>query len=233
MGNDSPALFTGAGSPDCDDPLLEAQRDDINNVENVFVVESAEGAGIPTGTWTVKVKAYEVNTDGNPNAVCRAVVLDPKNAAVGQANCEAAAGCQWDAVNEVCGDPTWDVVFALVATGGAVPAPGAVDGLTVGKNGNGTLQLSWNPDCGNATTYGVYRGGLNIGYSSIQSEPGLCAVSGQSTAVPEGPGAADFFLVVPNGLELEGSYGVDSTGEQRAPASRGCFPQAAVDECAS
>ena len=50
--------------------------------------------------------------------------------------------------------------------------------------------------------------------------------------VPEGPGAADFFLVVPNGLELEGSYGADSGGGLRVPSSTGCFPQAAIDECA-
>jgi len=234
-GTSSLALWTGAGgaalSPDCDDALLEADRDDINNVENVFIEESAPGASIAEGSWTVKIKAYEINTDGNPNENCRTVDLDT-NPAVSEANC-LAAGCQWDAVNETCGDSTWDSVFALVATGGAVTAPGGADGLTIAKNGGGTFQFSWNADCGNGANYGIYRGNISQGFGSARPMRGLCEVSGTSASVPEGSGSGYFYLVVPNGLELEGSYGNDSNGEQRAPSGRGCFPQAAVDECVS
>ncbi|MDX1388783.1 MAG: S8 family serine peptidase, partial [Acidobacteriota bacterium] len=202
-------------APDCDDPGLDPSRDAVNNVENVFVREESPGAGIASGTWTVRVKAHEVLTDGNPDDDCRGVDLDDPNADL---LC-AAQGCEWDEANEVCGDPEWDVVFGLVVTGGARLGPAAASALRVGKNGGGTLRLEWQPDCGGTATHGVYRGDLSAGYESIAPEPDRCEVGGNGTTIPEGPGAADFFVVVPNDGVIEGGYGAD-----RTPAPSGCFP---------
>jgi hypothetical protein len=108
---------------------------------------------------------------------------------------------------------------------------GQVTGLTVDKAGAGTLQLSWAPDCGNGTSYGIYRGDLGAGYGSIAPEPGKCSVAGTSDTVPEGVGSADFFLVVPNDTSLEGFYGTDSSGAQRAPAVGACYGQDTPATC--
>jgi len=98
--------------------------------------------------------------------------------------------------------------------------------LQVARGAAGELQLSWAPDCGAGTLYGVYRGDLGAGYGSIAPEPGQCAVSGNAVTIPQGAGNADFFLVVPNDGALEGSYGSDSTGAPRSAAAAGCRTQA-------
>jgi PKD repeat protein len=103
--------------------------------------------------------------------------------------------------------------------------PGEASGLQMGKDGSGGLTLEWTADCGAGTAFGVYRGDLAAGYASLGPEPGRCAVGGTSTTIPEGPGAGDFFLVVPNQGSVEGGYGADSTGAVRPPAAAACFPQ--------
>ena len=91
---ESAALWVGPGppdaAPDCDDPAISSSRDDLNNVENVFVQEDVPGEGIPPGMWTVEVKAYEVHTDGNPSPSCREIDIDPSDPEAGRAACESA-----------------------------------------------------------------------------------------------------------------------------------------------
>lgn len=111
------------------------------------------------------------------------------------------------------------------------PRAGVVSDLTVGRSPGGALLLTWNPDCGFGAAYGVYRGDLLLGYDSLAFEPGLCSVEGTSATIPEGPGAAEFFLVVPNVNGDEGSYGLASATWPRAPATIACFPQGSIDEC--
>jgi hypothetical protein len=234
-GTESSAAWFGPGppdlTPDCDDPEISSSRDDLNNVENVFVQEDVPGEGIPDGLWTVEVKAYEVNTDGNPNAACRDIDIDPNNPEAGRAECESA-GCQWDGVRGVCGDFTFDVVFGLVVTGAEIPAPGVSDGLMMTREEDGSLTLTWGADCGGGSTYGIYRGDLDTGYDSITPEPGMCAVADTTATVPAGAGTADFFLVVPNDGSSEGSYGTNSERDRRPPAASPCHPQHAVHDCA-
>ncbi|MDQ7086914.1 MAG: S8 family serine peptidase [Acidobacteriota bacterium] len=110
--------------------------------------------------------------------------------------------------------------------------PGASGGLRVTRAAGGVLDLGWNADCGAGTAYGVYRGDLRLGYASIAAEPGLCSVAGTGATVDEGPGQADFFLVVPNDAAFEGGYGSDSQGAPRQPAAAACYPQDRVDACA-
>ena len=110
--------------------------------------------------------------------------------------------------------------------------PGEATEFTVDRGAPGELVLSWAADCGHATTYGVYRGDLRVGYDSIVAEPGACNVMGTGATIPLGVGDAEFFLVVPHKDGEEGSYGTDSSGTPRAPAAGGCYPQGAVDLCA-
>lgn len=112
------------------------------------------------------------------------------------------------------------------------PAPGASDGLTVHKDNAGHLLLSWGPDCGGATTYGIYRGDLRLGYSSLAPESGFCSTASTSATLPQGPNPADFLLVTPNDGSHEGSYGTNSAGVRRPPATTECFPQGAINACA-
>ena len=110
--------------------------------------------------------------------------------------------------------------------------PGASAGLQVSRTGGGDLRLNWNADCGGTSSYGIYRGDLAIGYGSLAAEPGFCDVAGTTADIPEGAGAADFLLVVPNDGVFEGSYGADSAGTSRDPASTACYPTDQVDGCA-
>jgi len=110
--------------------------------------------------------------------------------------------------------------------------PGDASNLLVGQGAPGELTLEWSADCGAATTYGIYRGDLRVGYESIVAEPGACDVTGTSATIPLGSGDAEFFLVVPHKDGEEGGYGTDSSGASRSPAAGGCYPQGAVVVCA-
>jgi hypothetical protein len=110
-------------------------------------------------------------------------------------------------------------------------APGMVVGLTVAHLAGNQLQLDWNADCGDGSVYAIYRGDLVFGYDSLAPEPGFCSVPGTSATIPAGPGAADFFLVVPHLDGFEGEYGIDSSGEGRSAAEFPCFPQDAIHDC--
>lgn len=111
-------------------------------------------------------------------------------------------------------------------------APGAISNLRVVESAPGELLLSWESDCGGASSVGVYRGDLRSGYGSLSPEPGLCDVSGNEALVSEGDRDAEFFLVVPNDGASEGSYGINSAGQPRNTAHEACFPSGAIDLCA-
>ena len=125
-----------------------------------------------------------------------------------------------------------EIWTAKIMETNAPPPPGVSDGLTVNKDASVNLVLAWNADCGGSTTYGIYRGNLLSGYSSIAPEPGFCSVSGTTVTIPQGSNTADFLLVVPNNGSNEGSYGHDSTGARRPPATVECFPQGTLAACA-
>lgn len=125
-----------------------------------------------------------------------------------------------------------EIWTADVVESSAPPPPGVSDGLTVNKDASQNLVLAWNADCGGTTTYGIYRGDLLSGYSSIAPEPGFCSVAGTTATIPQGSNAADFFLVVPNNGTDEGSYGTTSSGARRVPSATACFPQGTVAACA-
>ncbi len=112
------------------------------------------------------------------------------------------------------------------------PLPGESGGLVVTLEASGELTLSWSADCGSGSRYGVYRGDLAAGLSSLAPEPGLCDVSATEALLPAGAGTADFFLIVPNDGTFEGSYGVDGNTVRRSAPAGACYPQDAIDACA-
>jgi len=234
----SAPLWTGAGpasaAPDCDTPVIAPSRNGLDNLEGVIVHEASPGEGIRAGTWTIKVKAFDVNVDQSTNTTCRNINLDPYNPNAGRTACQAA-GCVWNSTYGVCGDSTVNVRFGLVVTGsGAAPEASAGEsaGLQATRGTGGERNPSWETDCGAGTTYGVYRGNLLAGYSSIAPESGKCALTGTTTTVPAGAGTSDFFLVVPQAASKEGSYGVNSSAQRRPPATSPCAPQGSIDACA-
>jgi len=110
--------------------------------------------------------------------------------------------------------------------------PGVVSGLTLGKPSASELPMSWAPDCGTADSYAIYRGDLALGYPSLAPEPGACEVTGTEASVPLGPGDADFFLVVPHAVGLEGSFGEKNDMDARSAPAVTCHPQGPLDDCA-
>ncbi len=115
----------------------------------------------------------------------------------------------------------------VILTSGAVPDGAAVPGtpLTVQEIGFSQLLLSWGPSCSPADTdYAVYEGVIgNFGVISGR----FCTTGGQTNHTITPLGGSTFYLVVPLNLtgEVEGSYGLQSPGVERA-APNGCFPQA-------
>ncbi len=92
----------------------------------------------------------------------------------------------------------------------------------------GMLTLKWQPDCGGATHYGVYRGELAAGLASAVPAEGLCAVESFEATLPDGAEDAEFFLVVPNDGAEEGDW-----GPGRVPPVAGCYPQSVPNACAA
>ena len=129
-----------------------------------------------------------------------------------------------------------DSVHIEGATACTTQAPGApgdtADGsLRVTLEGSG-VRLMWGADCGGGTGYGLYRGDLDAGYSSLAPVPGCCGLGATSVLIDPGPGS-QFFLVAPNDGSAEGSLGRGSDGSLRPQPSQTCYPRAIpVNACA-
>jgi hypothetical protein len=110
------------------------------------------------------------------------------------------------------------------ADAGAVPdgddRPGTQ--LTASRSGN-MVTLSWGTSClAGDTDYGVYEGALGSGNLAQVT----CSTGNQTSWGPFLPEAGDrFFVVVPSNGTAEGSYGLDSSGVERAVSSNACRPQ--------
>ena len=113
-------------------------------------------------------------------------------------------------------------VAGSVPAGGGAPAPP----LMVEEAAGGTLRLMWSPSCLPADSdYAVYEGTIGNFTSHV---PLLCSTSG-ATAATIVPGAGStYYLIVPHGGAVEGSYGRDSSSLERPPSAAACFPRAMV-----
>jgi hypothetical protein len=102
--------------------------------------------------------------------------------------------------------------------------------LTIGKNATDpvNLDLDWGPSCGSASDYSVHEGAIGSWYSHDKR---LCTTQG-ATAVTLTPGGGDsYFLIVPLDLTREGSYGMDSQGNERPQSISACRPASDNTSC--
>lgn len=115
-----------------------------------------------------------------------------------------------------------------VAAGG-VPDGNATPGtqLVLGKYPDGRVELSWGASCAlTDSNYEIYSGLIG---NFTNHNPLFCDTT--STIRNFFPALGDlYYLVVPSNLSVEGSYGVNSLGNQRPASTNACRPQA-VGSC--
>jgi len=92
------------------------------------------------------------------------------------------------------------------------------------------LILTWDDSCLSADDdFTIYAG--TIGDFSTYS-PLVCSTGGTSSETFTPPdGVSQFYLVVPQNGLVEGSYGRDDTGAERAPSANACLPQTIATTC--
>ena len=120
-----------------------------------------------------------------------------------------------------------DVYAAGISPGTA--APGRIPGsrnvpgipLTVERSGSDLL-LEWDTACGGAGNYAIYRGAIGDPASMVQLQ---CSTGGQTNATITPTAGNWFYVVVATSGGAEGSYGLNSDDEERAPAAAPCLPQ--------
>ena len=109
---------------------------------------------------------------------------------------------------------------------GAVPDGGRIPGipLTVRKLVvPGSIALDWGASCsGDDIDYAVYAGSLG----EFESHQPLTCSSGGGRSFSLFVGADAYYLVVPQTLDFEGSYGLDSQGVERSSGPAACAAQA-------
>lgn len=123
------------------------------------------------------------------------------------------------------GDYRWEVVYegqtheAVIRLNRISQITGGVE-LIADKSGS-NVELHWTVDClGNATDYAVYEGQIG-NWTSHLPVPG-CTTGGVTNATVTPTQTNSYFLVVPNGPTYEGSYGLDSEGDERATSASSC-----------
>ncbi len=120
--------------------------------------------------------------------------------------------------------------FQCTATGapsGRVP-DGNVPGtpLKAQKLIGNMIKLTWSPSCTlGDNDYEVYEGAMG---SFSTYTPRSCSTGGATTSTFSMPAGSVFWLVVPTNGSSEGSYGVNSSGVQRAPSASACRSQNAA-----
>jgi len=134
---------------------------------------------------------------------------------------------------ERCGDSFCDVDETSVSCSAdcaPLPPAGEVTGdqLVVMLEESGELTLAWGASClGSDADYGIYEGFIGD-FTSHTSR--TCSTAGLTSATLAPTGGETYYLVVPNNLTAEGSYGVDSQGNPR-PAGQAVCMQQEVGSC--
>ncbi len=125
--------------------------------------------------------------------------------------------------------PTLTVSFTPPAATGAgrVPDGNSVPGtpFIIAHAAGGMITLNWGDSCLlTDNEFEVYEGTLlqPFSYNHLFN---LCATGGPSATIMPAPGSTYYFVVPTNGVR-EGSYGTDSTGNQRPPGAPACLGQA-------
>jgi hypothetical protein len=128
-------------------------------------------------------------------------------------------------------DPSWPPYaqlrdFSFRPAAGATPDGNTFPGdlLEVRKMPGSELHLSWGASCNAGdSNYAIYEGRIG---SFDSHEANLCSTGGNTWAVITPNGRDMYYLVVPQNVFYEGSYGVDSTGVERPPSiASACLSQ--------
>ena len=113
-------------------------------------------------------------------------------------------------------------------------APGVIapGGLRLGRAASsmGDLVLSWTPSClPGAESYGIYEGHIGEWSSHVPID---CADAGADLEEQISPAGGDrYYLIVPHNVDDDGSYGADSNGSERAPATPSCRQRQRIEPC--
>jgi hypothetical protein len=101
---------------------------------------------------------------------------------------------------------------------------GDANALTLAKSGATQIKLSWGASCNSADgDYEVYDGAIG---TFTARTPVLCSTSGARSATLTPAAGSRYYLVVPTNGTIEGSYGTNDDGVQRAASASACRPQA-------
>ena len=132
-----------------------------------------------------------------------------------------------------------DIYAQNVNPGGTLgpsSSPGRIDTpIVLGKSSSvpGAIEIVWSLSCtAGAVDYGIYEGRIGDFYSHVKKD---CSDDGDDLREVISPGSGDrYYLVVPLGPIDEGSYGLDSTGNDRPTAATGivrCINSQALEDC--
>lgn len=115
------------------------------------------------------------------------------------------------------------------AAAGSVPDGAIVPGapLTIAKGPLGRIVLVWGSSRSGDPDDEIYEGELGGDFTSHTAK--FCTTAGLTTKmfVPVAP--STYYLVLPTDGVVEGSYGSDSDGSQRARGVSTCVPQRFAD----
>ena len=86
----------------------------------------------------------------------------------------------------------------------------------------------WGPSCSAGADYGVYEGALG----DFGSHTSLtCSTAGATTRTVTPSTGDRYYLVVPQSIDREGSYGGASGDAERVQGGGACAPQALAPAC--
>jgi hypothetical protein len=162
-----------------------------------------------SATFNGEQDVYYVNVfpDCNDNGVADALDIPDCNGNFIPDECEEATGC---------------------GAAGTIP-----DGreesdtpLLLAKTAGNEIELSWSPSCKTADfDYGIYEGELAPGGNFTTHTVKQCGTGGDTLEeILAGPGDR-YYLVVPFNADHEGSYGENSSNQQRAAGLSQCEPR--------
>ena len=130
--------------------------------------------------------------------------------------CDPGFICTSDALGQ-CG-----CIASLAPTSGTVANSGAAS-LKLGKAAGGQITTTWGASCVSSDTdYSIYHGQISSYYSHASL---FCSTGGATTLTFAPAGTSRYYLVVPHGPSVEGSYGPRSSGVQRPQGAPACRPQ--------
>lgn len=125
---------------------------------------------------------------------------------------------------------TVSFVASCTAAGSVPDGSGGGIPLTLSKTALNEVRLSWGASCmPGDSDYAIYGGILG----QFQTHVRLVCSTGGATDMTLASSGGDrtYFLVVPRNATNEGSYGVDSSGVERAASFLACVPQDAATAC--